>query len=543
MGFICDLRIKVKLFLLIFAGLLGIAIIVVLNLSELKGQLYEDRQDKTKTVVDLAYSQLEHFAAQAKAGHISTEDAKNRARNVIESLRYDDGNYLWINDYQARVLMHPIKPALNGKDLSDLKDPKGTRIFTEFVNVVKADGAGFVEYYWPKPGSENPVLKLSYVKGFQDWGWIVGSGIYVDDVDSIFMDIATKNILITLVVSLLMIGFSLIVSGTIRDSIAQFKSVLTEIHVDGNMKKRLAIKGGDEIGAIAVMVNGLLDAFKKILEEVSQTGVQLSQVSSSMREKSEESASKVEKMHSETQMVAAAVTEMTAASQEVAQNAAGAAEQAKEANKHAKEGNLVVSSTMSSIQELAEEVKNASDVIGKLSEDSDRIWSIVEVIKGIADQTNLLALNAAIEAARAGEQGRGFAVVADEVRSLAQKTQDSTQEIQEMISNVQRRATEAVSVMELGQKKVVSSVSSAEDTRVALEKINASISAILDMNYQIATAAEEQTATTEEINNSIINIKMAAEFNGQLASEASGLSGQVDVLTKDLEAKTSKFKF
>ncbi|HEY5717688.1 MAG TPA: methyl-accepting chemotaxis protein [Motiliproteus sp.] len=542
MGFIYDLRITVKLFMLMIAGLLGIAIIVVVNLTVLKDQLYLDRQEKTRTVVDMAYSQLEHYAAEVKAGRITLEEAQQRAKVVIGSLRYEGDNYLWINDYQSRVLMHPIKPSLNGQDMSNLKDVHGKAMFVEFVRVVKADGAGFVEYFWPKPGNEQPVAKLSYVKGYKDWGWIVGSGIYVDDVDSIFLSITMRNLLITGLVAALMIGFSLLVSGTIRNSIAEFKSVLTEIHVDGNLGKRLAVKGGDEIGAIAVMVNGLLDAFKKILEEVGKTSQQLNNVSGGMRNKSQEAAARVEQMHVETQMVATAVTEMTAAAQEVARNASSAAEQAKATNDYSESANKVVSKTTQSIQELANEVREASEVITRLSEDSNQIWSIVEVINNIADQTNLLALNAAIEAARAGEQGRGFAVVADEVRSLAQKTQNSTKEIQEMISNVQRRAEEAVGVMARGQSKVESSVTSAEETRTALAQIDSAVSAILEMNYQIATAAEEQTATTEEINGSVIKIKEAAESNGQLAGEASGLAGDVDRLTQDLTSNISKFR-
>jgi len=181
-----NIKIGVKLSLIVGFCFLGILVVKGLGLMELRKVMLEDRQVKTQHIVEAAHTVVKSFATKATAGVISVDEAKKSALKAVESMRYGGTEYFWVNDMNAVVLMHPIKPKLNGKNLADLKDKEGTRIFTEFVSTVKKDGAGFVGYLWPKPGFEEPVRKISYVKGFKDWGWVIGSGIYLDDVDTEF---------------------------------------------------------------------------------------------------------------------------------------------------------------------------------------------------------------------------------------------------------------------------------------------------------------------------------------------------------------------
>jgi methyl-accepting chemotaxis protein len=250
----------------------------------------------------------------------------------------------------------------------------------------------------------------------------------------------------------------------------------------------------------------------------------------------------VQEQQKDTDQVATAINEMSATVQEVAKNAESAAEAARHADDETRNGQQVVSQTMSEIDTLAREIERATAVIHKLESDSENIGSVMDVIRGIAEQTNLLALNAAIEAARAGEQGRGFAVVADEVRVLASRTQESTQEIQEMIERLQSGASEAVNAMNESQAKAQGTVEQAAKAGTSLETIAKSVSNINEMNTQIASASEEQSAVAEQINSSIVNISKIAVKTSEGAQSTAKASESLKELATNLQQVVSAFK-
>lgn len=173
-----SIKIKSRLNLILAITLISFVLFISLLLSQFKSTLLEQKYSKTKNVVETAYSVITHFHSKQQSGELTLEQAQDMAKTTIKDMRYQNNNYFWINDYQPSMVMHSIKPALDGKALGSMKDPNGTFLFQEFVKVVKANGAGFVPYLWPKPGFDEPVQKISYVKGFNDWQWIVGSGIY-----------------------------------------------------------------------------------------------------------------------------------------------------------------------------------------------------------------------------------------------------------------------------------------------------------------------------------------------------------------------------
>ncbi len=310
----------------------------------------------------------------------------------------------------------------------------------------------------------------------------------------------------------------------------------------GDLTKKISIEGKDEFAWMCWEYTCARKGFTEVVQSIKANASQLAAAAEELSTITEQSSKGVVRQQSETQQVATAMNEMSATVQEVAKNAASAATEAQEADHQAKNGYDVVNETVQTINSLATEVKNTSEVIERLKGDSLSIGAVLDVIRDIAEQTNLLALNAAIEAARAGEQGRGFAVVADEVRTLASRTQQSTQEINEMIERLQSGANEAVLVMEQGTTKAEHTVEQASKAGEALDSITQVVDNIKAMNMQIASAADEQSATAEEINRNIVNISEVADETSSGAQQTANASDELARLAVDLQEKVDRFQ-
>ena len=537
-----QMRVAHKLWLVVGITLIGMVALTLFNAFEYRETLLEDRKMKTRHVVETASSILSHFHDMEKAGTATREEAQKMAAALIKEMRYEKSDYFWINDMHPRVVMHPIKPKLDGQDVSGVKDKNDKRLFVAFVDVVRADGAGFVDYLWPKPNHDQPVEKISYVKGFQPWGWIVGSGIYIDDVDAAFNQelIKSGGLFAALLVVIFLLA-SLIVRN-VTAPIGQLQEVMLEVADKGNLTVRARIEQRDEVGRMGSAFNTMLDQLGGFIGEVKHGVEQLSSSAHQMAAVTEQTSQGVMTQRNQTDQATSAMDQMSSTVQEVARNAGEAAEAAQSADNEANNGRRVVSATMDAIDNLAGEVEKASQVIHKLEEDTGSIGTVLDVIRGIAEQTNLLALNAAIEAARAGEQGRGFAVVADEVRTLATRTQQSTEEIQQMIQTLQNGARDAVSVMEEGRNQAQSSVEQAAKAGESLAAITDAVTRISDMNNQIASAAEQQSAVAEEVNRSVMSISEVADQTATGAEQTSASSNELGRLAATLQSMVEKYR-
>ncbi len=312
---------------------------------------------------------------------------------------------------------------------------------------------------------------------------------------------------------------------------------------EGDLTQRLDEKGKSEIAQMASGFNKFAVKVQALITELASCVGNLSNVVKDVTAIVDQTQSGSQQQRQQTEQVAAAVTEMTATIQEVASNANLAADSAQQADENARLGQTVVGETVSSINALATEIETGVNVINKLSQDTESIGTVLDVIKGIAEQTNLLALNAAIEAARAGEQGRGFAVVADEVRTLASRTQQSTTEIESMIGALQVQAHAAVDAIKQGQVKAQASVKNASNAGTALNEITDSVATISNMNIQIATASEEQSAVSEEINQNVVVISRVADENAAASNQLASSSNELERLTGELQKLVSQFKY
>ena len=538
-----QLSINHKLWLLILLAVLGIIIITTLSLWEFKAGLMREKVIQTNKLVEAAHSIVADNHARAEKGEFDLAAAQAKAIESITTIRYGDSNYLWINDMDVRMVAHPIKPELDGKDLSNLKDPNGKKLFVEFVDTVKREGEGVVSYFWPKPGMDKPIAKVSYVKGFEPWGWVIGTGVYVDDVDSAFWS-AFRELGVTALLGLsLLLVASILIAKSIVGPINRTTAALNDISCgEGDLTRRLDQTGRDEVAKLSAAFNTFCEKIQGIIVHVSKISTQLATASMQLSATTKQTHENISQQQNETQQVATAVTEMAATVQDIAQSADGAAVSARTADQEANKGKDVVLSVVQSIGQLAERMQSASEVINLLAQESDNIGSVSDVIRGIAEQTSLLALNAAIEAARAGEQGRGFAVVADEVRSLASRTQQATEEIRDMIDRLQSGTQDAVAVINASGTTTADSVGKAEDAAQSLDHIVSSVALISDRNTQIASASEEQSAVAQEIDKSIVQISQLAGHSELASQQISEASTELSKLGEELQTIISQFK-
>ncbi|WP_303785538.1 methyl-accepting chemotaxis protein [Azovibrio restrictus] len=450
------MTLKVKLTAITLVTILSLIALFGVILTMERANLMRDRQEKVRNLVEAAHAIIEHHARQVQEGRLSEAEAQKNALDTLRAMRYDKVEYFWVNDFHPRVLMHPIKPELAGKDMSGLKDPNGKLLFVEFVNEVKKNGAGFVDYYWPKPGSEAPVAKISYVKGYTPWGWIVGSGIYLDDVDAIFRKTALTLLGIGLIIGLIIaVPLALFARGLNRSLGGEpaYAREITRRIASGDLSTPVICQPGDNESLLAGMKH-MQDTLRTMISDVIKDAEQVSTAAGQLLSASEEVAERARQQSSAAASMAASVEQMVVSMEHVTDNAREASTLSREAGEVSQRGAAIIHNAATEMRQISDSVQASSRIIEELGHQSDQITSIVKTIREIADQTNLLALNAAIEAARAGEQGRGFAVVADEVRKLAERTSLSTTEIAGMVSKIQSGTRNAVASMEDGVQQV-----------------------------------------------------------------------------------------
>ncbi|AJE04364.1 methyl-accepting chemotaxis protein [Geobacter pickeringii] len=512
-------------------------------LPRIEAKLMEGKQEATKNAVEVAYHTIHSYGERAKKGELAVAEAQKRAMDDLKDVRYKGKEYFWINDLSPRMIMHPIKPELNGKDLSENKDPKGKRFFVEFVKTCREKGAGFVDYMWPKPGASEPVPKISYVKLYEPWGWVLGSGIYVDDVKEEMATLRWWVLGGTFLFACFALSLAFSVGlGIVRPLRHVVVSLNDIAEGEGDLTRRIAVQREDESGTLARSFNTFVEKLQGIIGQVAQNAAQVAAAAGQVQAASQHMADGAEQVAGQAGSVATASEEMAATSMEIARNCVTLADGSQTASRSAESGATVVLETVSVMGRIADRVTAAARTVESLGARSDQIGEIVGTIEDIADQTNLLALNAAIEAARAGEQGRGFAVVADEVRALAERTTKATKEISLMIKAIQQETRGAVSSMEDGVHEVERGTGEAARSGDALREILDQVNAVTVQIGQIATAAEQQTSTTSEISGSIQNITDAAHDTARGAQESAAAAAQLAVLAEELQKLVGRFR-
>lgn len=518
------LSIQNKIFIIVGMLAAGLAALVILASLQIQKSIMTERKDATRQVVEEALGVVESFAARADAGELTQTQAQAQAAETLRSLRYSETEYFWINDMTPVMVMHPFKPELEGTDLSGITDPDGNYLFVEFVDTVKAQGSGFVSYQWPKPGVEAPQPKVSYVTSYEPWGWVIGSGVYVDDVQKVATAQALRLIMWGLGILVVTAAFALAVGRGISTRVSTVTAALTS----GDLHTRLPVgKRKTELEKLAVALNLTLDKSAAIADKVIDAVNDLDSAanrlvvsSNSMAADANETTARTVEVSSAAQevsigidTVASGTHQMGASIKEIAQNAQTVARMAQEAVTAAEHSNRTVAALGASSSEIGE---------------------VVKVITQIANQTNLLALNATIEAARAGAAGAGFAVVASEVKDLAQETARATGGIAERVESIQETVAQAAAeIARIGQ--IIGEISdyqstiagAVEEQTATTAEMGASTQRVADGGRSMAIVLDEVGAATRRTSEELAQIRAAA---GELAETSSRLRAAVGVV-------------
>jgi methyl-accepting chemotaxis protein len=544
-----------KIYAMVLLAVIGVAAVSLASLRIVYSDLNSAEQNALRHLVENAASLAEAAKAEATAGKLSEDQAKQKAMSAIAALRYDGAQYFWIHDMDTRMVMHPMKPELNGTDLSGNKDPNGKHLFAEMVEAVRRDGSGFVEYMWPKPGAKEPLPKLSFVKGFAPWGWVIGSGVYIDDLNSRFLDRAKWVAIIGFLALVVMLGTTSLLANSITRPMRALTGAMSEI-AEGATELEVHGRGrNDEIGAMARAL--------EVLRDNSSERGRLERNAAQQRQAQEARQEQIERMIADFRKEAAATlktvsehaTHMETIARSMSQVATSTSGEAATVTRSTDEAAHNVGAVAAATEEMIASINEISAQMGRngtivqqaaaaaaetdhkiagLAEAAQKIGEVVSLIQDIAEQTNLLALNATIEAARAGDAGRGFAVVASEVKELASQTSRATEEISTHIAGIQARTGEAVGAIRTIAHRMSEVDANASAIAAAVEEQSASTA-------EIATNIQAAASGTRQVKDMMQSVARSIDKTNTSAKEVLGASGDVARQANDMQKVVTQF--
>ena len=473
----------------------------------------ESRMVAIRQTVETMSTTVQTIHKMETSGALTTQQAQALAIKLVNDARYSGQEYFWINDIAVKLITHPFRPDLNGKDVSSIRDPQGNPLFVRFVDIVKSEGAGYHAYLWPKPGQDKPVEKISYVAGFKPWGWVIGSGMYVDDLRSQFITSAMWDAgYIVCALVAIMVMLQLVYQSIVRglDKAARVARTITS----GDVSQNIHLIGGDEIGdligemkTMSEQLNGVMTQVHGAAEQLSQSSEEIAAVSMDLSSRTEQTAASLEE-------TAATMSELTRTVAHNAETTRSAQQNVSSASKVASEGGQIVEQVVTTM--------------AGISKASMRISDIIAMIDGIAFQTNILALNAAVEAARAGEQGRGFAVVAAEVRSLAQRSAAAAKEIKGLIED-------SVDQTRSGEKLV-------QETGQVMMRLVSSVQEINGLIHDIAESTAEQSNGIAQVNIAVGQLDQMTQQNAAMVEQSAASAQALRDQAQNMMDSVSRFK-
>jgi len=514
------------------------------QIATFRTELVGERQQQIKEATEIGVGIVKYQLSLNSQGDV---------KGALRDIRFGSAGYFFIYDTQGVNVFHGLLPEQEGQNKLDMTDPRGTKITVGLLNAAQR-GDGHFSYYFKKPNTTEQIEKISYVTMIPGTDWMIGTGAYIDDIDAAVADyrqtiteqLSGLSLQLLLIAIVLTGGSCFVIILVANRMVLPIKNMADNLNDiaqgEGDLTKRLTVNGADEIAQLGQSFNLFVDKLQTIIGDVADATAKVTNAAHAIHAQTKVMSSQLISHNNETDQVVTAITEMSSTASEVAQNTTQVAEATQAATGDVANAQRCVDASLEEIATLMEQINHAAGSIQSLSAQSQKINSVLSVIGGIAEQTNLLALNAAIEAARAGEQGRGFAVVADEVRSLASRTQASTLEINEMLSALHKLVSQAVKTMEESQQSCVRSVNSSRAISESLGSVTSAVTAINDMSTQIATAATEQSSVTEEINRNVYAIQEIVNDLLKSSEDAARVSQTVSVEGVSLGKLVGQFR-
>jgi methyl-accepting chemotaxis protein len=536
-----NLKISQKIFLLSGSLLLVFTLIASWMYLAAKENVIQGRRSEIKHVVETAWGVLDHYAKQSAQGLISEEEAKQKAMASIKNLRFAGENYLWINDFEPRMIMHPTKSSLVGQNLSAVKDPDGKALFVDMAQLCRKEGQGFIEYVWSKPGTDKAVGKISFVKKVPQWNWIIGAGAYMDDIHATLSKIfyLTFGSLAILLVGgvLLTLYIDRLIAKPINLAVTQMEKL-----GNGNFDVHIVVDRTDEVGRLASAMNTMVGNLREIFVGVRSMGVKIASNSLYMSKQIDSSARHAQEQSEIAHDIFASSKEATAAHGEISSNTQRICASTSNNLETAKVSFQELMDVNDHMNSMTEKIDSYTETINQMDSESQEIKKIVTLIKSIATQTSLLSLNAAIEAARAGQAGKGFAIVADEVKKLAEEvnvaSEDIAAKINIMLSHIETSIEESKEVSHLSQITKTAVAKSSNSFKDMIRDFESND----DQLQGITASVEELSAANDEIHGKVTTINEVSQEVANLMSEGKELAKGLYEITENLLENNARFK-
>lgn len=567
-----SLKLKNKIVLLAAVIIVVFVVFILGFVLPSATRIIEERTEiQLMNLVDLPLSEIQRQYALFQGGELTEEEAKLNVLNIVKGYRYNEVEYFWINDMNGLMLMHPINEALNGTDVTTLKDPDGKFLFKDMIEVVAQKGEGVVRYQWPKPGSEDPQPKISFVKGFPEWNWVVGTGIYADDLKAIERELQIQVLSMSGVAILISVALIMFIIIPLNKKLKWITSG-SEAYAKLDFSKSMALESKDELGGIAnafesvrVEIGGLVHSLKNVSSELNRSSDNIATSMTVLDNNAEHTllaisdiSAVIEENTASTEHVNETVDEVKDAIDVIAEKASEGALKADVVSKRAVEMKNDSVKADEAAKAIYDQVKVRLEMAIENAKNVDKINTFLEGILSIASQTNLLALNASIEAARAGESGRGFAVVAGEIGKLADESssmvesiRDTVKYIREAVSSLSHDSGEMLDFIEgrvlKDYEKLIDigdqyNVDASEFNAIMLElsaisqELSSSMTTIAESVSQVSQATEEEASQvgnilnmTETVSDKANEVKKIAEANVSIVRDLSEMVNKFNV--------------
>ena len=523
------------------AALAGMLMIGVIGAFEMRSAAHEQRMQLLRALVESTRTQIGYYEQLAKDGKLTREQAQAQAREALRNVRFQQREYFFIYSSDGMNVLHPTQPHREGKPFIDEKDKLGKLFVADIVRAGQT-GGGFVDYHFPRPNETEAVRKVAYVAPVPDWQWVVGTGLYVDDVEAAFREDLAINLGIVIVLAGVVLALVIAIGRSVMKQVGGEPTVAVEAMkkvAEGDLRAGI---GNAPAGSMLAELDTLISRLRNTVSEISAGAQKVGAATADISATSRQVAGSAQQQTDSTQTMAAAMEELTVSITHISENAGETERQSIESSEMAVAGERQVHEAAEEMRSLADAVVQASERIASLSARANEVGGIATAINDIAAQTNLLALNAAIEAARAGEQGRGFAVVADEVRKLAERTTQATLQIGQTVSAIRGESEAAVSAMDAASERARNSVNSAEQSADMLRRIAEGATRARELVAEVANSTREQGIASNSLAGQIEQVAQMVEATSQGMHATATATEELTRVAGDLTSVVSRFR-